>query len=1211
MSVQTALFRAVGDFAPLRGESSRTRKELADLESQANRTFGQNVQKGIYKTQQKMSEVGGQMTTRVTLPVVAAGAAMVHTFSEFDSKITQAGLKAGATEKQIKRMSEVALTMGANTTFSATEAAGALDNLAANGLNAQESMKALPGVTRAAQAANADLATTADIVSTAMNAFNIKASETEHVADVLTQAANTSAADIESLGLAFGNVGEVGARFGQNIEDVVGFVSRLVNLGVPAASAGTAIRQALTSLAAPSVKQSAVLKGLGIETRGANGELLQIPDLIDNVSKGLDQNAPAMQKYGDLVGMGEERLKEWAKANGVTATQAKEFQVAAESGGGALRDYALKTMFGVEGAKAFGLAIGDTKSLVLDSQKDTEKLTALQEGLSKTMGKKQAKAWIAARTEQGKFTASGADVVRAMGAMNKGADGVAKKFGDRFSKTVGAQIEQLGGAIETLAIRTIKIALPYLLRFTKAAVKWVDAIGVWVKENPKATETILKIVAAFALMGPVLLIGAKVIGMLMRFWKVISFVVKWAKIIWFNLQMLGLVLGLSVGWILLIVAAIVGLVAGFVYLWKNNEKFRDFWIGLWDTIKRAVVEAWERWIWPAMQSIAKGAVWLWKNGIKPAIDGIVALWKEYLAPAIIWLWGSVIKPYLQLMWIGFKTWWAIVKAVLKAAWWYLKNVIFPIFKAWFAVVKWVAGAIWQVLKLWWDAWVKPILRLFWAYLKNVVWPVLKWFGRRAKEIWEAVQKDVRKAWEEYIKPAFEGIKDGVKKVKDAFDAARKGIAIAWAKIKSAVRKPIEIVIDIINGGLIRPFNWLSEKLGSDAHIDPISKAFASGGEVPGQRMSGRSDRVPAMLTAGEQVIRQKAAKRLRRKHPGVMEYMNRYGTMPNSVPAYAGGGTVWPAAGNVTQHSGYPWASWAGDINQPGDETGAPVRAYRSGTVASALWNGEDGSYGNVIRLNHPGFGSTLYAHLSNIAVQAGQAVAAGQVIGNVGSTGNSSGPHLHFEIMGSTAGMVMGSGKGAAPSPWAGLAANVVAAAKDPLGFLQKKIAGGVERLRGMGPMGQMAAGAPGKLVGMFAGAMKSMAEKFAGGALDKGKDVVGAVVKNSPLGLLGQAAGVFDRGGVARGKGLIAKDTISPERVLDPRQTVAFERLVSGLLGPAPRYAKIAGGGSGSLREFAAAGGKVEQHFTWKVFNPTPETASESSLKTLTKVAQEGLTG
>ena len=75
---------------------------------------------------------------------------------------------------------------------------------------------------------------------------------------------------------------------------------------------------------------------------------------------------------------------------------------------------------------------------------------------------------------------------------------------------------------------------------------------------------------------------------------------------------------------------------------------------------------------------------------------------------------------------------------------------------------------------------------------------------------------------------------------------------------------------------------------------------------------------------------------------------------------------------------------------------GTPIKAAAGGTVSFASWKG---SYGNLIVIDHGGGIQTYYGHLSSIGVSVGQSVGQGQVIGAMGSTGNSTGPHLHFEI--------------------------------------------------------------------------------------------------------------------------------------------------------------------------------------------------------------------
>jgi murein DD-endopeptidase MepM/ murein hydrolase activator NlpD len=92
-----------------------------------------------------------------------------------------------------------------------------------------------------------------------------------------------------------------------------------------------------------------------------------------------------------------------------------------------------------------------------------------------------------------------------------------------------------------------------------------------------------------------------------------------------------------------------------------------------------------------------------------------------------------------------------------------------------------------------------------------------------------------------------------------------------------------------------------------------------------------------------------------------------------------------PFTGSPAMHTGL-------DIHA---ETGNPVRASADGTVTAAGWSG---GYGRVVDVDHGNGFSTRYAHLSAIDVHAGQAVKTGQIVGKVGSTGRSTGPHLHYE---------------------------------------------------------------------------------------------------------------------------------------------------------------------------------------------------------------------
>jgi len=128
---------------------------------------------------------------------------------------------------------------------------------------------------------------------------------------------------------------------------------------------------------------------------------------------------------------------------------------------------------------------------------------------------------------------------------------------------------------------------------------------------------------------------------------------------------------------------------------------------------------------------------------------------------------------------------------------------------------------------------------------------------------------------------------------------------------------------------------------------------------------------------------------------GTKPYIERRVTLytgPVASTVEATGRFRWPTVGILTQ--GYWYGHRAIDIGAP---VGTAVRASDGGFVSFAGWT--DVGYGYLVVIDHSNGYQTYYAHLSDIFVREGEVVDAGQVIGAVGSTGNSTGPHLHFEI--------------------------------------------------------------------------------------------------------------------------------------------------------------------------------------------------------------------
>lgn len=182
-----------------------------------------------------------------------------------------------------------------------------------------------------------------------------------------------------------------------------------------------------------------------------------------------------------------------------------------------------------------------------------------------------------------------------------------------------------------------------------------------------------------------------------------------------------------------------------------------------------------------------------------------------------------------------------------------------------------------------------------------------------------------------------------------------------------------------------------------------------------------ADEVEALIDARAEALavaereREKAEQELARIEQELREFEE---ANQDTAPELSSGELLMPVDGTKTSDFGMRSDPFTGeqrlhagmDVAAPG---GTPIWAAAAGTVINAGWN--DGGYGNFTCLSHGTFEgqglSTCYAHQSEILVSAGASVAAGDVIGRVGTTGNSTGDHLHFEVR--------RDGSPTDPAPW------------------------------------------------------------------------------------------------------------------------------------------------------------------------------------------------
>jgi len=274
-----------------------------------------------------MQSTGSVATKAVTLPLVGIGAAAVKTSMDFGAQMSSVQAISGATGNEFNKLREQAIELGADTAFSATEAAEGQENLASAGFKTSEILEAMPGMLDLAAAGNVDIATASDIAGSSLRGFGLEASQATHVADVLAKAAADTNAGITDTGEAMKYIAPVANALGISFEDTTAAIGLLSNAGIKGSQAGTTLRSALTNLASPTDAAAQLMEQLGMNFFDAQGKMLPLGDVIQQLkdkTSGLtqQQKASAMQTlFGKeamsgmlaLVDQGPEKFNELEK----------------------------------------------------------------------------------------------------------------------------------------------------------------------------------------------------------------------------------------------------------------------------------------------------------------------------------------------------------------------------------------------------------------------------------------------------------------------------------------------------------------------------------------------------------------------------------------------------------------------------------------------------------------------------------------------------------------------------------------------------------------------------------------------------------------------------------------------------------------------------------------------------------------------------------
>lgn len=222
----------------------------------------------------------------VSTALTAAGGFAIKAGMDFEEGMSKVEAISGASAEDMQRLTDKAKEMGAKTKFSATESAAAFEYMAMAGWKTEDMLGGIEGIMDLAAASGEDLATTSDIVTDALTAFGLTASDSGHFADVLAAASSNANTNVGMMGETFKYVAPVAGALGFSAEDTATAIGLMANAGIKSSQAGTSLRSIMTRLAKPTDDVQAAMDDLGISLTNSDGSMKSLNEIMGDLRSG-------------------------------------------------------------------------------------------------------------------------------------------------------------------------------------------------------------------------------------------------------------------------------------------------------------------------------------------------------------------------------------------------------------------------------------------------------------------------------------------------------------------------------------------------------------------------------------------------------------------------------------------------------------------------------------------------------------------------------------------------------------------------------------------------------------------------------------------------------------------------------------------------------------------------------------------------------------
>lgn len=741
----------------LQREIAETEQSLKSLE-QEYKNFGSVQAQQIAAAGEKMKELGGKvedagktLTTHVTLPLAAVGAAGVKSFAEVDKTMQLTNKTMGNTEEQAELLNKAMKDAAANSTFGMKDAATATLNFARAGLDAEQATSALAPAMNLAAGEGGDLDTVSAGLVATINGFHGSFEDAGHYADVFAAACNNSALDVDSLSHAMSVAAPIFSSAGYSVNDAALYMGVMANNGIDADKAANSLKTGLARLVSPAKEGAEMMDKLGISVTNSDGTMKSSIQIQKELHDAFGKLSESEQIAAASAIFGKNQMAPWLALINTAPEDVGKLDASLSSCAGTTHQMAEAMMSG------FGGSLEKLKSSI------DVLVTSIGEALAPTIQK-------VAEFIQGLV--------------------------DKFNALTPAQQETI------VKIGLVVAALGPLLIVVGKVISSIGTIMTWA---PKIVSGVQSVIG----------IGSKLMGGLQALWGVImanpivlivaaiaaavaAFIYFWNtseefRQFWINL------------WeaIKTAVSTVVQAIATFFTqtVPEAFNSFVEFFKGLWEGVKSFFSGIWE-----GMKEIVSAA---WE-GIKNVVQLAVMAIGEFFSTAL-----TIITLPFQFIWENCKeiilAAWEAIKGVVTAAVEAIKtgitnawNAVKTTTSAIFEAVKTVVTTAWTAIKSALDpiiTGIKTAVTTAWEAIKTATTTAFNAVRTTATTVWNGIKtaiSTVVNGIKTVVSTAWNGIKTVTTTV---FNAVKTAASTAWNAIKTTITTVVNSIKSAVSSGL--------------------------------------------------------------------------------------------------------------------------------------------------------------------------------------------------------------------------------------------------------------------------------------------------------------------------------------------------------------------------------------------------------------------------